>query len=62
MIVIKVKVSNNKFVHIMNVYRQWKLLNSNNPNSNLLENQMERLRGIMSTLTKLRDDGKETLL
>ena len=62
MIVLKIRLSTNKFLHMLCIYRQWKLLHTEDVNSNKLEKQLDRLRSILSVITKIRADNKELIM
>ena len=62
MMTLKIKNSNKKYIYLVCVYRQWKLLHIDDPSSNLPAKQLARLELILETINKIIKDGKETLL
>ena len=64
-IVIKVKISRRKWVHIVAIYRQWQVLGDNpdnKPNSSDKDDQVLRFEEIASIIEKVIDDNNPTIV
>ena len=60
-IILKVKTASKKYVFLVCVYRQWRLINETNYNSNHIFKQVERLNNIMGVISSLRQSNNEVI-
>ena len=61
MIVLKVKTASSKYVFLVCVYRQWRLINETSYNSNHIDKQVERLHKILGVISDLRQLNNEVI-